>query len=392
MTAPAGVASPLEFFGHLKWIDGRPLPEVIEPYRARIFDEALFTFDDDGRPQYNLLLAGRAKKCWKSADLVLASFDRFFAWPSAAGSDAFLLANDQGQAGDDLSLAKKVVAANPVLQREVEVRSKEQVRRDGAGTLQILPAKDVAGSHGKTYLFIGFDEIHGYRTWDLLEALAPDPTRLDALTWITSYASIFNSAGAPLYDMLRAGKRGDDPRMYFSWYAADYTTDPALEDAEPEVRANPSMASWGNPDYLEQQRRRLPAHKYRRLHLNLPGLPDGAALDADVVMDAIVPGRKRLPPVEGRRYFGFCDLSGGSIDDATLAIAHRDEATERVVLDLVTSQSGRPPFNPRTAVKKHTGILEEYGLSRVTGDAYGGETFRQDYLEHDIAYSVFRAG
>lgn len=28
------------------------------------------------------------------------------------------------------------------------------------------------------------------------------------------------------------------------------------------------------------------------MHLNLPGLPDGAAFDADAVMDAIVPGRK----------------------------------------------------------------------------------------------------
>ncbi len=80
MTAPAGVASPLEFFGHLKWIDGRPLPEVVEPYRAQVFDEALYTFDDDGRPRYNLVLAGRAKKNWKSADLVLAAFYRFFAW------------------------------------------------------------------------------------------------------------------------------------------------------------------------------------------------------------------------------------------------------------------------------------------------------------------------
>ena len=41
MTAPAGIPSPLDFFGKLKWIDRRPLSEVLERYRAKIFTEAL---------------------------------------------------------------------------------------------------------------------------------------------------------------------------------------------------------------------------------------------------------------------------------------------------------------------------------------------------------------
>jgi hypothetical protein len=100
----------------------------------------------------------------------------------------------------------------------------------------ILPSKDAIGAHGKTYLFIGFDEIHGFRNWDIFEALAPDPTRLDALTWITSYASIYNSPGNPLFDLMAQGKRGEDPRMYFSWYSSEYCTDPDYADAEPEGR------------------------------------------------------------------------------------------------------------------------------------------------------------
>ncbi len=62
----------MQFFGHLKWIDGRPLTKVIEPYRAKIFDEALYTFED-GRPKHNWALCGRGKKNWKSGDLVLAT-------------------------------------------------------------------------------------------------------------------------------------------------------------------------------------------------------------------------------------------------------------------------------------------------------------------------------
>src|SRR5947207_1034909 len=145
---------PFEFFGLLKWLDGRRLLDTIEPYRRTIFEHALYTFDKAGYPKYNRVLCGSAKKNWKSADLILAALYRFLAWPSSANNnDSFILANDEEQAADDLSLAKKLVAINPVLNREVDVRAKEIIRRDGRGTLKILPAKDVSGAHGKTYLF-----------------------------------------------------------------------------------------------------------------------------------------------------------------------------------------------------------------------------------------------
>ena len=138
----------------------------------------------------------------------------------------------------------------------------------------------MAGAHGKQYSFIGFDEIHNYRDWDLLEALQPDPTRMDALQWITSYDTIYNTPGVPLHDLKQIGKAGGDPRMLFSWYSGDLCTDPDFAELPPEQRANPSMASWAEGvKYLEQQKRRLPTHKYRRLHLNLPGAPEGAVFD-----------------------------------------------------------------------------------------------------------------
>jgi hypothetical protein len=187
---------------------------------------------------------------------------------------------------------------------------------------------------------------------------------------------------------MQAGRRGDDPRMFFSWYGADFTTDPDFADSSPEQRANPSMASWANDGYLEQQRRRLPTHKFRRLHLNLPGAPDGAAFSADAVMSAIVAKRKRLEARPDTSYAAFVDMSGGSSDDAVLAIAHRDPESKRAVLDLVSSQTGKPPFNPRDAIRKFVGLLAEYGISRVTGDNYAGQTFRSDFEAVGVAYSV----
>jgi hypothetical protein len=377
---------PLTFFEHLVWLNGRPLLDTIEPYRRELLSTALYTFDESGWPRYNLVLSGRAKKNYKTSDLCLAILYRFLAWPSAQGNDCFVLAADEDQAGDDLALVKKLIACNPVLSNAVRVYTKEIARLDDKGTLRILPARDIAGAHGKTYLACGYDEIHSYKSHDLFEALAPDPTRHDVLTWITSYAGIRHAPGIPLYDLMQSGKRGDDKRMLFSWYGGDFTTDPASTDLPPEQRANPSMASWGNDGYLDQQRRRLPTHKFRRLHLNLPGAPDGAALSGEHVMSSIVTGRKRVPREDGVRYFGFVDMSGGSNDDAVLGIAHRDPVRRVRVLDTLVAQTGLPPFNPRHAVKKFATVLKEYGLSQVTGDAYAGETFRADFLEYGITY------
>ena len=385
MTNP--LPSPIEFYSRLRWLDGRPLLDTMEPYRRELMTRALYTFRPDGSPLYNLVLSGRAKKNWKTTDLVLAALYRLLMWQSPAGNDAFVLANDEDQAGDDLALAKKIVQANPQLAAELTVYAREIRRKDDQGAIRILPARDAIGSHGKTALFIGFDEIHGYKSWDIFEALAPDPTRVDTLTWVTSYDTIWNSQGVPLFDMKRAGQAGDDPRMLFSWYSGDVCSDPAFADLSPEHRANPSMASWPEgPAYLEQQRRRLPSHKFRRLHLNLPGAPEGAFFDGAMVDQAIVSGLRVLPARAGRAYSAFVDMSGGSRDDATLAIAHADGA--RAVLDLVVSQDGGAPFDPSTALRKFVGTLREYGLATVHGDAYAGETFRRAFAEAGIRYLV----
>ena len=354
----------LGFFRRVKWIDGRPLlPLIVEPYRLRIFEQ-FFSQDADGR-RFNLGLFGRAKKNWKSADAVLAALYALMA-DSPGGNQVYLVANDEGQAADNLSLAKKLIKANPLLQEWVRVRKNIIERRDGEGFIEVLPAQDAIGAHGKTYRLLVVDELHGHRTWDLLEALAPDPTRPDCQQWITSYASLFHRPGAPLFDLLQQARLGADARLLFSWYAADLCTDPNFADKSPEERANPSLASWGNDQYLPQQQRRLPAHKYRRLHLNLPGLPEGSAYQPEPVMNAIARGVSVRLPEPGIIYTAFVDMSGGSSDDAVLAIGHVD-ADGRAVLDRLVDQGARPPFDPRQAVERFVTVLSEYHCASVLG-------------------------
>ena len=261
----------LQFFEKLVWLDGKPLLDTIEPYRQRLFTQALDTVGPDGWPIYNMVLAGRGKKNWKSADLVEAALYCSVVRRSVQGGNSLILASDEGQANDDLDLLKKLVEANPLLRSEFDVLAKELKLKDGSGLVRILPTGDAGGLHGKTFGFLGNDEIHTQNDWRVLEALQPDPTRRDALTWITSYDSVTDAEGQPLHDLKKLGMAGTDPRLLFSWYSGDYCTDPDFASLDPEERANPSSASWpeGN-GYLEQQRRRLPANIFRRLHLNLP--------------------------------------------------------------------------------------------------------------------------
>ena len=391
-TRPARGASaftPLEMFQQMRWIDQRPLLDTIEPYRRRLFEDFFTTFDGDGRPAFNLALVGRAKKNWKSSDLVLGCLYALIT-DAVGGNQCYLVANDEDQAADNLSLAKLLIRANEELLGDIAglmVRKNIIERKDGAGFLEILPARDAVGQHGKTFRLLGIDEAHGYRNWDLLEALAPDPTRLNCQTWITSYATLFHRPGVPLFDLMKIGREGTDPRLLFSWYAADFSTDPACAELSPEARANPSQASWGNEEYLAQQKLRLPSHKYRRLHLNLPGQPEGSAFQAETVIDAVDRGTANRPYDPDLVYFAFVDMSGGSVDDAVLGISHRDDA-DRVVLDLVQDQGPRPPFDPRAAVDRFAATLKAYHVASVTGDKYAGETFLCDFARHAIGYRV----
>jgi len=175
--------------------------------------------------------------------------------------------------------------------------------------------------------------------------------------------------------------------MFFSWYAADYTTDPALADTDPETRANPSRGLWPDQGYLEQQQRRLPAHKYRRLHLNLPGLPEGSGFQPDPIMAAIDRTCAARGPESGILYHAFVDMSGGSSYDAALAIGFQDP-DGRAVVARVLNQGQPTPFEPRAAVERFVDVFKNYQVSRVTGDSYAGQTFKADFESRGIHYET----
>lgn len=374
---------PERFLSLLRWLDGRPILDVLPAFWLPLITEALCTCRDDGSPRYQRILTGMGKKNAKTLVSILVSLYKLCAWQAAGGkgNQCYYLASDLGQADDNLDLTKKLVRCNPVLERELLIKSNVIERRDGVGFIEILPAPDAAGLHGKTFLFKTHDELHTQKDYAALEALELDRTRPDAVAWFASYASLYRHAGVPLVDLLAQHAAQSDPRLFVRWYAG------TVEEA------NPAMNTPLGPtaDSIEDARRSIPSWSFRRLYLNLPGQPDGAAFDALAVEQSVVQGRVALPPVVGLTYHTFVDMSGGGADDATLAIAHFDAVRRVAVLDVLVDQGPRRKgqnFDPQQTVERFAALVAQYGCAYVTGDRYAGEWPRQAFEKVGITYRV----
>jgi hypothetical protein len=126
---------------------------------------------------------------------------------------------------------------------------------------------------------------------------------------------------------------------------------------------------------------------YGQSHLNLLGLPEGSAFSVEMITDAMARRCAVRTPEHDVLYVGFVDMSGGSNDDACLAIAHLD-ADGRAWLDVVINQGPPPPFDLRRAVERFVLALRQYGITCVVGDKYAGETFRLDFERAGISYDA----
>lgn len=87
-----------------------------------------------------------------------------------------------------------------------------------------------------------------------------------------------------------------------------------------------------------------------------------------------VPNRYELPYCAGFRYNGFVDPSGGARDSMTLAVAHKEPKSGKIVLDCV--REVKPPFNPTEVCRDFGRVLRSYRITSVQGDRYSGEWVR----------------
>jgi len=101
-------------------------------------------------------------------------------------------------------------------------------------------------------------------------------------------------------------------------------------------------------------------------------------------IDAITTkGIKSYLPMVGKRYFAFCDMSGGRKDYFALSIGHNEG--DKVIIDRIEL---RKPQDPATVCDDFTTVLKDYSLSRLTGDRYAGEWPRSAFAKRGISYEI----
>ena len=122
----------LTFLRTLKWIDGQPVFDVIEPYRRRVLPESIDTTakPDGATAKYNFIFTSRGKKCWKTADMLFAALRRLLAWKTPLGNDCLIVSFDIEYAGECLDLIKKLIRTNPELSKRSTIRKNEVLRRE----------------------------------------------------------------------------------------------------------------------------------------------------------------------------------------------------------------------------------------------------------------------
>jgi len=102
--------------------------------------------------------------------------------------------------------------------------------------------------------------------------------------------------------------------------------------------------------------------------------------EVDVVTEM---GTKTHLPVPGTQYFCFVDMSGGRKDSFSLSIGHNESGV--VIIDRIELRS---PQDPAQVCDEFALILKHFGLSRITGDRYGGEWPVSAFRKRGVTYQI----
>ena len=199
-----------------------------------------------------------------------------------------IVASDLAQSQDLVySSAVRFVRRDPWLRKHVKIGRTELVYREtvtdhrtgGRHTedhiARAVPARDAKSLHGSRATLTIFDEYHAI-PYDVVEALAPAPTRVSPRLLYFSYAGLKVDAheGRPLWDLWQRWQRGDEGLF------VSYIGGPDGWRAVP----------WMTERFLAQQRRQFAAvpSKFRRLWLNEWASGDeGSFLSSEEIRDAL---------------------------------------------------------------------------------------------------------
>jgi hypothetical protein len=281
-----------------------------------------------------------------------------------------VIAADRRQAKVILRYIKAFLTKVPMLSRLIESDTQESITLSNGIILEVTTGS-FRSVRGRTVVAALCDEI---AFWLSDESANPDTAVLDAIR--PSMATIPNSmllcASSPyarrgaLYNAHAShfAKNGD-PVLVFQ--AATKVVNPLIDQSiiDDAYNADPTSAS---AEYGALFRSDLEAF-----------------VSLDTIMSCVSPGVIERPPEGETKYVAFMDPAGGSGKDSfTLAIAHKDKASDLVVVSCL--REVKPPFSPGVVVEQYSELLKRYGITLAIGDKYAGEWVREPFKLAGITY------
>jgi hypothetical protein len=280
-----------------------------------------------------------------------------------------IIAADQDQARHVLRFIKALFT-HPRLALLVARRLRDAIELRTRVILEVHTAS-YRTTRGRTTIAVVADELAFWRTdegsaepdREILSAVRPGMATVEGAL-LLAISTPYARKGELFRAWAQHYGRADSDVLV--WRAESRLMNPTLRASVVE-RALQDDPQAGASEYLAEWRRDVEAF-----------------LDPDAVAAVTVPDRRELPPVRGVEYVAFVDPSGGSQDSFTLCVAHREG--ERGIVDCVRER--RSPFSPNDAVAEFATTLRAYGVTRVTGDRYGGAWVPERFAVHGIRYEA----
>ena len=282
-----------------------------------------------------------------------------------------LLAADRRQAGILKSYIAAMIRSIAELDAMLVTDNRESIELSNGIVIEVHTSS-FRTIRGRTVVCAIEDELPFWPTDE--SSAEPDKEVLTALR-----PSLATTGGLLLCVSSPYGQRGALHAAFRDHFGRDDDADVLVVQAESRF-LNATIPQAVVDQALADDAAAAGAEWLAQFRTDLESLLSREALDAVVVR-----GRFELAQQAGAGYAGFIDPSGGSSDSMTLGIAHRD-AVGMPVLDLVLEI--KPPFSPEDVVAEFAGVLKRYGLTKVTGDRYGGEWVSSSFDKAGIAYEA----
>lgn len=299
----------------------------------------------------------------KTQDLAIAMLTGLVLGPP--GWRGYLAAVDQAQAGLAYDSLRQFVAGSPFLRSIVRLLRAEAVVPATDNRLVVLPA-DSAGAWGLRPDLVGLDELSAWRTQaheEFAQALLSALGKRPGARAVVATTAHWDRSG--LCWRLRETVQTDPAWLFLR---------------------RGQCASWISPAFLDQQRRILPDHAFRVLHLNeWVTSTDVSYLSSDEVRSIFDP---RRTPADYCRVAGHVvavDL-GLKRDAAVAVVLHGEAPTDRaqhaglVVVDTIRTWKGSAKAPVKLADVKAWVLqaVERYAHSTVILDAWQAEMLAQE--------------